>query len=185
VSDADDSSDDGVSRRWLIRILVGLGIGLPILIEGATFLGLVGDRLFGGGDEETATATQTPTPGVGVGDELLPETPPSDTLTDAVVNVGSGGDERSFQVTVSVENTTDAPYELRLGTVTTRAGDSVEGNASTGQIQPGETGEVTNAWPLPPDETPETLAVTGVAYPESGAEVTERTVRLRNVPLRG
>lgn len=182
MSDAD--GDDEVSRRWLIRILIGLGIGLPVLIEGTTFLGLINDRLFGG-EEETATATQTPTPGVGIGDELLPETPPADTLTDAVVNVGSGGEERSFQLTASVDNTTDAPYELRVGTVTTREGTRIEGNASTGQIPPGETGEVTNAWPLPPDETPQTLAVTGVAYPESGAELTERTVRLRNVPLRG
>jgi hypothetical protein len=180
MSDADDE----VSRRWLIRILVGIGIGIPILVEATTFLGLLRERLFGGAEDdggETSTATTTPSPGLGVGDELLPETPQSETLTDAVVRIGD--DAWTFELVVDVENTGEAPYELRRSTVTTDGNTTVEEPASTGQIPAGASRELTNGWELPTGESPETLDVTAVAYRESGANVTERTVRLRNVSV--
>ncbi|MFB6092548.1 MAG: hypothetical protein ABEK02_06015 [Haloquadratum sp.] len=185
MSDTDETSDD-VSRRWLIRILIGLGIGLPLLIEGVTFLGLIKSRLFGGDDEApTATTTSTPRPGVGVGDELLPATAPSDTLSDAVVRTTGAGSGWTFELTISVENTTDAPYELRLGTLTTAEGTRVESTASTGQIPPGASETMADSYAIPGGETPETLSLTAVAYPASGAEVTARTVRFADIPVLG
>ncbi|MFA1611183.1 hypothetical protein [Halobellus rubicundus] len=177
-------ADDDVSRRWLIRILVGLGIGIPIAIEATTFLGLIRERLFGGdGSESEATATTTTSPpqGVGIGDELLPETAPTEIVTDAVVHISDDG-SWTFELVVDVENAGEAPYELRLSTVTTDDGTTVEERASSGQIPPGETRELTNTWELPTGESPASLAVTAVTYRESGATVTDRTVRLENVP---
>ncbi|WP_311172906.1 hypothetical protein [Halobellus ordinarius] len=179
-----DADDEEVSRRWLIRILIGLGIGIPVAIEATTFLGLIRERLFGGGENEddgTTTETATPQPSVGVGDELLPETPQSETLTDAVVNIRD--DSWRFEIVVDVENTGEAEYELRLSTVTTGGGTTVEDRASTGQIPAGESQRLTNAWELPTGESPETLDVTAVTFSESGASVTERTVRLRSVSV--
>lgn len=189
MSDADDAADsdgeDDISRRWLIRILVGLGIGIPIAVEATTFLGLIKQRLFGSEESdggETATATTSPPQGVGVGDELLTETPQPETVTDAIVHISDDG-SWVFEMVVDVENTGETPYELRLSTVTTGSGTAVENRASTGRIPPGESRELTNTWVLPTGESPARLGVTAVTYRESGATVTDRTVRLRSVPV--
>lgn len=168
----------GLERRTLIRLLVGLGIGVPVLIEGATLLGLVGD-LFGGGDESTATPTETAA-GVGLGDELLPAAPGTHTVQAAYV----AADGWTFTLSVGVENTTDRTYELRLRSVTTDGGDVVEGGGESGPIAPGETGSVTGRWELPDGASPDT--VEAVAIARNGTVTTvERTVDLGSVPVQG
>lgn len=170
----------GLERRTLIRLLVGLGIGVPILIEAATLLGLVGDLL--GGDDGgagTPTATET-TAGVGLGDELLPDAPGTHTVQAAYV----AADGWTFTLSVGVENTTDRTYELRLRTVTTDGGDVVEGGGESGPIAPGETGSVTGRWDLPDGASPDT--VEAVAIVRNGTVTTvERTVDLGSVPVQG
>lgn len=170
-----------MERRTLIRLLIGVAIGIPVLVEAVTFFGLVETRLFGdGGDGATGTATADR---VGVGDELLPATPPTETVTEAVIR---GQDAPwLFVLTVDVENPTDAPYELQLGTVTLGSGGSVTGGASTGRVPAGGTGEVTGAWELPAGSTPATLSVRGIAYREDGANETAAEVALAKVPVRG
>ncbi|MFC7172729.1 hypothetical protein ACFQL0_03920 [Haloplanus litoreus] len=78
ASDADsaDGTPGGLSKRTLIRLLVGFGIGIPILIEGLTFLGLLQNQFGGEGDdstESTATETDGAPEAVGVGDDMLPK----------------------------------------------------------------------------------------------------------------
>lgn len=168
---------DDDTRRWLIRILVGLGIGIPILIEGATFLELFRRHLLGS-DTPTPTATDTPG-GVAVGEELLPATPQTETLSAATLRAGDGA--WSFEVTVTVENTGEVPYELRLGEVVTETGTMVDGAASTGQVPPGETATVEGAWALPSGAEPDRLAVVAVTYGETTATVSE-SVELGSIP---
>ena len=141
-----------MKRRTLIRLLVGLGIGIPLLIEGATFLGLIEAQLLGnGGPPATPTGTP-PDDGVAVDGELLPGTVPEDTLSTA--SVAADQDGRTLTLTVFVENTGDSPYELRLGAVRTREGTQVEGSATTGTVLPGESGTVTEQWELPDGSMP-------------------------------
>jgi hypothetical protein len=175
---------DGVSRRWLIRGVVGLGVGIPVAVESVTLFSLVESKLLGGGSEDAdAAATTTdrePTP---VGGELLPATAPADTLAAASVQVS--GSTWVFELTAEVENTSDTPYELQLGAVTTRGGDTVAGQATTGRIDPGDTGRVTTTWELSDGETPASVAVTGVTYTDDGPEREPREVPLGNVPVEG
>lgn len=177
-----DGDDDGVSRRWLIRLLVGLGLGVPIAIEARTLAGIVSSALFGSDGDATTTGTETTTQDTtNIGEELLPETAPADTLDDAIVQIRD--DAWQFEATVTVENTTEAPYTLELGTVRTGAGTVVAGTASSGRVPAGESQAVTNAWLLPTGETPTTLEVVGISH-RDGDERTERTVRLGEVPVR-
>ncbi|MEF8774346.1 MAG: hypothetical protein V5A23_09635 [Halobacteriales archaeon] len=169
---------DDDTRRWLIRILVGLGIGIPILIEGATFLELFRHHLLGSDTPTPTAATDTPG-GVGVGGELLPGTPQTETLTDATLRAGDGA--WSFEVAVAVENTGEVPYELRLGEVVTETGTMVDGSASTGQVPPGETATVEGTWALPSGSEPDRLAVVAVTYGETTATVSE-SVKLGSIP---
>lgn len=184
--DEADETDDGVSRRWLVRLLVGLGIGIPVLVEASTFLGLLRSHLPGdGGDDGDTAATSTPTENdaVGVGDELLAATAPRETVREAQIDVQDG--DWQFELTVEVENTGETPYALRLGTVTTTNGERVEGSASTGRIPPGETETVTGTWPLPSNDWPETVTVIALAYDGDDVGTTERQVKLGQVPVRG
>lgn len=170
-----------MERRTLIRLLVGLGIGLPIAVEAATFLGLFRSRLLGGGGAETPTPTPTPRPGaVGVGDEILPATQQTDTVTDAAIYVGGG--TREFRLTVEVENDTDVGYQLVLNAVTTDAGTVVSGGGSTDQIAPGGRATVTGRWELPDEERPATvIAVASERNADGSRDTVTRTVPLARV----
>jgi len=184
----DEADDDGVSRRWLIRLLVGLGIGIPVLVEGTTVIRLIRSRLFGGedGNDSAGSPTETPTPAensaVGVGDELLAATPPADTVREAFIRIRESSWE--FTMTVAVDNTTEVPYALRLGAVRTTEGDTVSGSASTGRIPSGESAIVTGRWSLPQNSRPDTVTVTALSYAaETG--ITERQVELERISIRG
>ena len=186
--DSDVTADGGLSRRTLIRLLVGLGIGIPVAIELATFLGLVGDVLTGGGDgggEDGADDGDGSTgsdgdAAVGVGDELLPETAPAETLVGAQLR--TDGDAFVLALTVTVENSTDDPYRFRFGSVTTDGGRTREGGGNEIRVAPGETRSVADRWELPPGSTPRTLTV----YTARGdASETSRTARLARIPVQG
>ncbi|MFB6196891.1 MAG: hypothetical protein ABEI52_01300, partial [Halobacteriaceae archaeon] len=180
----DDNAEDEtmISRRWLIRILVGLGLGIPILVEGVTFFGLVSETFLGGDDGTTTTSTTTRQPTVGVGDELLPSTTPQETVREAYINIREAGWE--FLLLVEVANTTEHPYEVDLGPVITDGGTTVEGSATTGRLSPGASETVTATWLLPSGATPDVLSVTGTAYVDGETRTTSRSVNLGSIAVR-
>lgn len=158
MTDTDETPDgDDVTRRWLIRALVALGLGIPVAIEGATLVGLVESWLFGDGENGDAAASTTTAsePVTAVGDDLLPTTDRAETLAEATVYARDDG--WRFDLTVDVENRGDRPYELRLGTVTTQDGARVEGGASTGRLAAGESASLSASYDLPDGETPSTM----------------------------
>ncbi|MFB6107251.1 MAG: hypothetical protein ABEJ82_00215 [Haloplanus sp.] len=182
-TDGGAAPDDGgpVSRRTLIRLLVGLGVGIPILVEGLTFLGLVGQKV-GGDDEGGTTATPTET-GVAVGEDLLPSTDRHETLVSAVLRQTSG--RWKLSLTVEVENTGDAGYEVELGAVHTHEGRRVDGGTTTGRLAPGETKTVTGEWDIPAGSTPAAVDVTSLVYGDGDVERRNERVRLAKIPVRG
>jgi hypothetical protein len=177
---AADGGRDGISRRTLIRILVGLGIGIPIIVEGLTFLGLVGSQLGdddgGDGDETDATPERER---VGTGEELLPETDAVDTL--ATTTLVARDDAWKLSMTVEVENTTEQSYQLRLDDVVLTDGNRVAGGGRTEALAPGETAILTGRWDLPPGSTPTAVEATGIV----GGTSTTRTVPLEKIPVQG
>lgn len=167
---------EGLDRRTLIRLLIAGAIGIPLLVEGLTFLGIVGEQF--GDHEGTPTATPTEDPGVTVGDDLLPSTPQSETVEQAHV----ASDGWTFTMVVAVENGGDRPYELRLGAVSTEDGRTVEGGGTSGSIAPGEGGTAAGSWDLPDGVMPAAVDVVAVAGDET---VVDESVPLGNVNVRG
>lgn len=170
-----------MERRTLVRLLVGLGIGLPIAIEAATFLGLFRSRVGGDGAADTPDdTTEPPSPdAVGVGDELLPATQATDTVTGAEIRTDGG---RVFVMTVAVENDTPGGYELRLDALSTDAGTTVGGGGSTDLLASGESGSVTGRWTLPDGEDPAAVIVVAtVTSPDGGRDTVTRRVQLAPV----
>ena len=170
------AEEDDVSRRWLVRALVGLGIGIPILIEGATLLRMIRSFLFGdegGGGTDTDDGGES---AVELGDELLPETPQPETLRRAVVI--SGESVWEFEARIRVENTGEEPYTFRVSALTTDEGNRIVDPASTEQLAPGETGTIEHVWRMPTGERPATLDVVASTEGAAGTDRVERTVEL-------
>lgn len=169
----------GPEQTTLIRVLVAVGIGLPILIEVATFGGMLSHHLVGGGSGGPVT-DGTPTPeveGVDTGDEILAAAAPTAHVADASVFTTDKGWQ--FVLTVNVTNGADQPVTVTLGTVTARNGATVDGTRTTGEVAPGEAASVTGSWMLPSGERPDSVAVTVV----SGSETTQHSVRLGDIPV--
>jgi len=170
------TEDDGVRRRWLIRLIVGLGFGIPIAIEGATLWGIVRSLLFGeDGDDDSDVHGP-----VSVGEELLPETVPDETLRRAIVYDGAG--DREFEIAIEVDNVSAHPVRLRVDGVRTTAGTAVEDGVSTDWIQPGDSATLTGTWPLPAGETPASIDLVAVTRRDTGTRAVERRVLLGDVP---
>jgi hypothetical protein len=185
-ADADATADTpgGISKRTLIRLLVGFGIGIPILVEGITFLGLL-DQQFGGDDAGSgSTATETPTPAVGVGDDLLPETDRSETLASAVLRE-AGGDRWPLSLTVEVTNSGDTDYEFQLLSIHLDDGRTVSGRTSTDRLAPGETRTISGEWSIPAGSTPRAVDAVALVYADGSVETVERRVDLAKIPVRG
>jgi hypothetical protein len=188
TDDPDTDTTGGLSKRTLIRLLVGISIGVPLVVEGATFLELFRRQLGGEGDGDTAT-TGTATPSaeaVGVGDDLLPSTDRSETLAEAVLRERDA-DGWPLTLTVDVTNDAETAYEFQLLTVTLDDGRSVGGRASTGRLAPGERGSVTGEWSIPAGSTPAAVDVVALVYPagDGSVETIERRVDLAKIPVRG
>lgn len=163
-----------MKRSTLVRLLVVVGFGIPLVVEGVTFVGLFNDGLSGG-----SSATQAPVPEeVGIGEDLLAETTASETLESTYVVAGP--DRWTMVVTVAVENSGESPYRLRLGDATLSSGKTVEGGAATDRLAPGESTTITARWSLPPGATPRKIAVVAV----TDGERVEETVALAKVPVR-
>lgn len=155
------AADDEIDRRRLIRWIAALAFGVPIVVELLTFGGLLEAKLFSGGENEaepTESSTDTDERDVvGVGDELLPETAATETITTSQVRQDDS--ERTYVLSVEVENGTESTVELRTRRVRLREGGTVDGISSTGQIAPGGSGIVTAAWGLPEGGMPGAVEV--------------------------
>jgi len=151
-----DDIDEPSGKRW-IKLLVAAGIGIPILIEVATFGSMLTHSVGPATSAGPATATDAPA-GAVEGDAILAGTPQDELIESA--SVVTGDDGWQFRLTVAVENTGTERYTLSVGPVTTRAGRTVEGSVTTGPIPPGQTQTVSGAWRMPQGQRPDSLRAT-------------------------
>ncbi|WP_049979506.1 hypothetical protein [Halolamina rubra] len=174
--------DDEIDRRRLIRWIALIAFGIPIVLEVLTFANIIDDELLSG-DEPTETGTATPTDrpdAVGVGDELLPETAATETITTSEIRESESS--RTYVFGVEVENDTDATVSLRTRHVRLRDGTTVDGVSSTGSVEPDSSGTVTAAWEIPEDSMPDAVEVVAL---RDGERVFEGYVAVERPPIVG
>jgi hypothetical protein len=171
--------EDSRSLKLLVRLLIVLAIAIPLVIEGATVVSLVGEQF---GPEAPATATPVPERSVTEGDELLTETPQRERITEALVTVRE--EAWSFSLTVAVSNNESVPYELQVGPVQTGGGDTVSGRATTGQVAPGANTTLRRTWELPAGQRPASITVVALRYTDPVTR-TDRTVNFGQIRVRG
>ena len=176
----------GPDQTTLIRVLIVVGIGLPILIEIATFGGMLSHYVAGGDGGDAATASaKTPTPevtGADTGDEVLTRAGPTVHISRASVLTTDDGWQ--FLLALNVTNDGERPAEVQVGAATAHNGATVAGTGTTGNLEPGETGQVTGSWMLPSGERPASVSVTVVtATSDGGTDSTAHTVELGDIPV--
>jgi hypothetical protein len=181
----DEAEDDEMDRRRLIMWVLAIAFAVPLVVEGLTFAGFMGSLFGGPGGTPTPSEAGTATPAADLveGGDLLGETDRTERVS--TVTLRSGDDGWTLTATVRVENTGDLPYELRLGAVTTDGGRRIEGSASTGRLNPGESATVSAQWRLPAGDRPSTLAVTAVEYDDGEQVIVDREARVGRVPVQG
>jgi len=174
---------DGPEKKTLLRLLIIVGIGLPILIEVVTFGSMLGHHLTGDTGGEAVTETPTAeSAGAGVGDPILESSAVSARIEAASVVTADEG--WRFTLTVNVTNTGSDTAAVRLDSVTTRSGETIKGAASTGRLSVEQTDDVTQSWLLPPGERPDTVSVTVFRYPAGESiQSTQYTVALGDIPV--
>ncbi len=197
---ADAEEAEAHRRRTIIRLLVGFGIGIPVLIELATFVGLIEQSLLGGDDDDGSggnedegeseaadgstdggsRTTATDGAGAGVGDELLPETSQRETLT--VASFRAGDDRWVLTLAAEIENTGPEPYTVQFASLVTQDGRRVEGSHRPVTVPSGETGQATGTWQLQPGNRPDSVVVRTTV---GDATATDHEVELGRIPLEG
>lgn len=172
ASRASSVEDDVWSRRSYIRYLAPISVAVPIVVEGRTLVGLLGQD-FGGGQSSYSKPTGVD---VGIGGELRPDTPTREKLRNAAISRTSDGER--LVLSVGVKNTQSVPYRFSLGPVTTDAGTTVQGGAQTDPVSPGGTATLQATYTLPAKATPKSVATTVTL----GNRASKQTVQLAPIP---
>lgn len=169
-----------MNRRSLVRWLIAVAIGVPVLIEVLTFAGMLDRGPFGTDDDVPARPTERP---VGVGDELLPETPEVETLVAASVRTAES--TWTLRLEARIDNAADTDYEFRFADASADGTSGIAGGGSSGRVPPGGTATAIGRWEIPPGSTPETVEAIGIRFPAGGRDATtvRRTVPLAKVPV--
>ena len=187
TEDADGGDDLGlpISRQTLVRIVIVIAIGIPIVLEGMTFIGLVGNQLADGDGGPADGGTPTDGPEfrtVAVGDDLLAETDQAELLETAAVQAGDGW---QFTLTVAINNTGAEGYAFRVTQITTKNGKTVDRVETTGPLGSGETTVLRGVWDVPSGEVPDRVTVEATVPTADGGRTVTETVAFETVDVSG
>ena len=176
-----DSGKKSTFEKWLVRFFLLMAFGVAFGIEGMTlFRSYVLDR--DSGQEDVAVETVPELPLLQVGDEVLPDSPPTERI-EALALEARQGDTWTFRMTIALQNPTDQPYELTTFGVLTRSG-SVHEEAFRVACPPGDSTQLVAEWPLAASDLPESLVASGrLQVTPDSAVVHARRFRLPRIPV--
>ena len=170
------------SSKRIVRILVIVGIGIPVMIELVTLFGLVTDSM---DDKKAGTAHRQSMEELRVkpGDEFLPATPAKEIIHSAKVSAQKR--KWIFDLELQISGQTDGSYQLKLDSLRTRNGTLIpstfkwEASTATDPI-------FKTQWKLPPGEQPDALILSAMFSDTTGqVQNISRKVIFDKVPVRG
>lgn len=183
TSPPEHSASSSSSEKWLVRFLLLMAFGVAFGIEGMTlFRSYVLDR----NSEQDGVAVEAAAPELPllqVGDEVLPDSPPTERLETLTLQAQQG-DTWTFRMTIVLQNPTDQPYQLTTFGVLTRSG-NVHEEAFRVTCPPGDSTQLMAEWQLAASDFPESLVASGqLQVTPDSAVVHARRVRLPRIPVR-
>ena len=174
---ADSSDTPGVSNRRFLFWLIILGIGIPVLIELATFVRLIYDPFHEAPQAHQVERVQT-------GSELFEGAAPRVVLDQMNARAGSNG--WTFEMVVRTASPDTREFELQLDSLEMRQGDLIA-DPRTHTWAPGDSSAYTAEWDVGSNDWPDYLrahATVRDTEADSSWTVTRR-LQLGKVPVRG
>lgn len=158
MTDNSGEQTDGRTRRDYLKWIVAVAVGIPVLVEVGTFVGMVGAKL----DDQHPKA-------LSVGDELLPSTQPTETIRTLAVQETDAG--RALRIEVDVTNTSQTTYGVAITGIKLDSDETLSEAVETGSLEPGASATLHGEWSLPPDATPVGLDAVAREYTDGTSAV--------------
>ncbi len=148
------------SRKNLLRILVILGIGIPLLLELFTLF-----KLFTGEEKHGEIKITEDVKMVTAGDQVIPVTPPVIVLEYA--RILASPEEFIFEIELELEDIPGKRFVLELEDLKLKSGQTIKTTKrKTWRVSDNSKneGEFETNWSIPPGDTPEGLKLKTVIY---------------------
>lgn len=171
----------GISTKTLVRILIAVGIGIPILIESFTLFELFNIHIFSG--EKTEQQEEIPIHRVIEGSQILPGDLPVLTLEHA--RVWAEPEQWIFEMEMEMDGSPTHPFELTFNQLVTTGEKTIDEPKTIRWEGKGQDDDEYNVkWSIPPGETPLSLTVTlkSIISQDSTHEIT-REVKFGKIPV--
>jgi len=173
------------SMRRLVKWLLILGVGVPILVEAITFFGLVG-RHVSESDEEQAAETQVhaQAPEVTIGDDLLSSTP----MVERVVKAREWayGEHWAFELTIALDSLPGKAYRIVFDSLRTKEGQLIADQKvlkwEAGDEQEEDLAQ-TVQWIMPPGDQPVSVRVRAFSGKDQQRPLKTQYVTFGKIPV--
>lgn len=161
MSEESKSKDSSRSPNYLVRILLIVAIGIPVLIEFLTFFNLIKFRLWdeGGARQEQVQQTEQHSRRFSIGDTLIAESSVVLTLQDLRINVSPETWKLEMKLR-AMQNS--AELKFRLDSLRLENGMMVRVSETSENESEDESGyqEIEGEWTIPNKEVPDELFIT-------------------------
>ena len=180
-SNESEAKKSGISTKTLVRILIAIGIGIPILVELFTVFELFNIHLFSG--DEAEHHEEVPIHRVIEGSRILPGDLPVLTLEHA--RVWAEPNKWIFEMEMEMDDSPAHPFELTFNHLVTTGERMIDEPQTIRWEDKGQDDDEYDVkWSIPPGETPLSLTVVlkSIISQDSTKEVT-REVKFGKIPV--
>lgn len=180
-----DNDASQTSMQRLVKWLLIVGVGVPVLVEGITFFGLVGHHVSDSGKEEASgTPAHARAPEVNIGDDLLSSTSLVERVTEA--REWAYGEHWAFELTIALEKPPEKGYRIVFDSLRTEDGNMIADEKEL-QWEGGDEAEDDRAqtvqWIIPPGDQPFSVRVRAYDGKDARQPVQTQYVTFGKVPV--
>jgi hypothetical protein len=183
MTDKSAKSDEEGSKKTLVRILIAVGIGIPVLVELLTLFNLINVQLF---EDEKAIRQEAPPTEIReymIGDTLFADSVTPITIQDMLVKVSPQSWRFELALARSGSTTTAGPL-LTVDSLKLKSGEIVS-DAQSWEMGKSSGSDTTRFnWMLPSGEIPTVLYISAQRSVQKDSVSNQQQVQLGNIPVR-
>lgn len=171
-----------MSTKNLLRILIIVGIGIPVLVEVFTAFELFSIHIGEEKQHRRAHTAKSTDRRVAEGRRLIPDSPPVIEIEN--MRILAGPRSWIFEMELELEHLPDELFQLKLEKLKLKGGEIIQDPKVKTWKSLDDEGEFELSWSIPPGETPLGVTVTARTQLSSGkSKLIEHDVVFGNVPV--
>lgn len=182
MTDQPAKSSDEESSKTLVRVLIILGIGIPVLVELLTLFNLINVQLFE--DEEVIKQEDQPVKvqEYVIGDTLFADTAVPIAIADMLIKVSAREWEFKFMLNRS-DTLSEMDSEIKVDSIKLKSGKILEGEEW--EIHDEKPSMLVMEWDLPNGDMPTVLYMSAQqSMPKDSVSNLQQQVQLGKIPVR-